>query len=70
MITAMNKDEKEESGGVGLPRLKSLLIKTQRTRADDAPSRVVKFHLLTSITDTQPTLVPRGCRLSHAALGI
>jgi len=54
MNEAMNRDKEESE-----PVLRSLFTsKTRRTRTKDA-SRVVVFHLLRSITDTQPTLVPQ-----------
>jgi hypothetical protein len=68
MKEAKDKD-KEEFGvnmfGVTVPR-----FKTQRTRIEDASSRVVEFHLLTSIIDTRPTVVQRERRLSDGPLGI
>jgi hypothetical protein len=45
-------------------------FKRQGTRAEDATSRVVRFHLLTSISDSQPTLVQRERRLSGVIVGI
>ena len=67
MEHATNKDE-EESGGAMLSRLKLPFSKGQRTRAEDAQSRLVQFRLLKSITDTQPTLVQRERRLSDTPL--
>ena len=64
MEKAMNKD-KEESGEM---RRRWQIFKPQRKRAEDTPSRVVNFHLLKSITDMRPTLVPRERRLSNVAL--
>jgi hypothetical protein len=66
MEKAMDEDKKD-SGGVGWFRF--LPSTTHRTRPEGS-SRVVQFHLLRSITDTQPILVTRERRLSDAALNI
>ena len=66
MEKAMDEDKKE-SGGVGWFRF--LPSTTHRTRPE-ALSRVVQFHLLRSITDTQPILVTRERRLSDHPLDI
>jgi hypothetical protein len=63
MNEAMNRD-KEESEPLWRSPFTS---KTQKTRTKDA-SRVVIFHLLRSITDTQAILVPRERQLGDAAL--
>ncbi len=63
MRKAVNKDKERQS-------LFSLLsFRSQRTRTEDA-SRVVNFRILTSITDTRPTIVQRECRPSDPAPGI
>jgi hypothetical protein len=64
MEDAMYKDRKE-SGGERLFRLKA-----HRTGAEEESSRVVQFHLLGSITDTQPIRVSRERGLGDAAVSI
>ena len=65
MNEAMNRDKEESE-----PAWRSFFTsKPRRTRTND-PSRVVIFHLLRSITDTQPTLVPRERQLGDAVLRI
>lgn len=64
----MAKDE--ETGKVGLSRFTSLHTITKWTRTEDSSSRVVEFHLLKSITDTQPSVVRRERQLNDAVLGI
>ncbi len=67
MKQAAEKDEEENR-----PRFRLLPpnIRKRKKRTKDAPSKVVNFHLLTSITDTRPTIAPRECRPSDPAPGI
>jgi hypothetical protein len=64
MRDAMDKDEKE-SAGVKLFHLP--LFKTHRTRPEETSSRDVRFHLLTSVTDTQPIVVQQVLTSSNVS---
>jgi hypothetical protein len=59
MKQAAKKDEEESR-----PRFRLLPPNIRKKRTKNAPSKVVDFHLLTSITDTRPTIAPRECRPS------
>ena len=68
MKEAKNKDQKESAKASSLSRFMHLPFKSPKTGTEDTSWKIVKFRLMTSITDTQPTLVPRERRLSDATL--
>jgi hypothetical protein len=70
MKEAMDKDNEEFGNSRYSTTVPRFITRIQRTRTEDASSRVVEFHLLRSITDNQPTIVQRERRLSYGLLGI